>query len=562
MSTNLIENSKFAFFSKFDTTLSGDGKYTSESWLNLINPEQVRLVAYNSNAALTAISNNCLEIGGTGTTVANTKALLTSKKYFIYDPTKMYKLSMRVKSTLSEVSFGFMGFTSEPVLDLIGSNGQSTNIERFIQGSNGHVVNNLSSVSDTTIYDSVYTCTFPLTPSANYTILSVFISEKVNAHIYNPSIGKTIENPIKIRKEVEYVSPCVFANRTSTGVVDTTTIDYFIVEEYDNLECFIDRGIDLSSAPPDTFYAGSAVDLNKVVYNGIYDISNNLSSYTNFPISLPTTYKTLARLFPAILKCSVSTHGTTINILQEYFNVTPDPPNTVISTGSNFGNSWYRIGRGTNKNNIVWTSWVVTKYNPVEKQLKITQESSIAGATGSFSVAVGGDPEVYIDGCGGGGGGGCGAVYTGSGYAYGSFLSGGGGGGGDSVNRFKLTVTPGQTYTWTVPYGGVASTSLIATAGSGGSLIIKNAASQPVLTILGGAPGGNWWYGSSAGGAGGSGSCLGSVSGTAGQTNGIAGASFYSQLNGAGNGGFSSNGSGIRINGNGGYIRIWQWTEV
>lgn len=158
--------------------------------------------------------------------------------------------------------------------------------------------------------------------------------------------------------------------------------------------------------------------------------------------------------------------------------------------------------------------------------------------SGSFIVPAG-VTTVYLSGCAGGGGGGGGSSRNSTSSAG---TGGGGGGSGQSVIKYPVSVTPGQTIAVTIGAGGSSGpAATAAAAGSGGAG--GNTIFGTLLTLVAGAGGSGGNYGTVAqsGGTGGNGYPNGGVAvssqpTTAGQY-GIAGQGASNPYGGGGAGG-------------------------
>jgi hypothetical protein len=140
--------------------------------------------------------------------------------------------------------------------------------------------------------------------------------------------------------------------------------------------------------------------------------------------------------------------------------------------------------------------------------------------TGTFVIPAG-CTSIKLYGCAGGGDGAISGV---------SALNGGGGGGGGAsqINGYPLSVTPGQTYAYTVgSYGQVTTVTL------GGSTVFTLAEGASASGATGGAGGVIGSYGSSAGGAGGAGGGR--------YSNGSPGGAVGGCCGGGGGGGYGDN---------------------
>jgi hypothetical protein len=110
-------------------------------------------------------------------------------------------------------------------------------------------------------------------------------------------------------------------------------------------------------------------------------------------------------------------------------------------------------------------------------------------ATGSFVVPTG-VTSVFMFIFGGGGGGGAGRTDTdSSGDVKTSIDSAGGDGGGGGVACELVSVTPGQTYTFTIGAGGAGGNSSGGAGGAGGSSSLLNPSAVTVISATGGAGG-------------------------------------------------------------------------
>ena len=239
----LVTGQNHLFVSQFEIiqeTFGNDTIYQLKDWYQLLNNSTVPIDIVHGYDDFDLKSDYGIKIGGNSNSISqlNNRAFFLSKKYFKYDPLKLYKFTIRLKhqTSISRIFAGFVGYTSKPhPIKNYSTNqylNETSNISNFVFTHNGIVLSYpLQNAADYNHYTPINK--FILNDSKYHEYVGYISGLTYNPIQYNANLGLSSTNAVPIRTEVVYVAPFFFINEDSTSKFDNinTIIDFVKVDD-------------------------------------------------------------------------------------------------------------------------------------------------------------------------------------------------------------------------------------------------------------------------------------------------------------------------------------------
>ena len=251
MSFLLDQNNSLLFDDSFNI-IKNKNVYKLENWYQLQNNSTTTLSHVHGYDDFNLTRSVGLRIGADAdSTSNNNKAFFVAKKYFKFDPTKTYAITIRVRCNSADIiKVGFIGLTSRPtrlrenvnVYDDPNDNDyfdEIFNLHRYVYGHNGvvgdpqfarledsTVIEHYAPINKTGINDNVYR-----------TFTGYIKGTTASALTYTTSLGLTTTDPVPMRTICDYVTPFFAVHNTSVSLDSKeVVIDYLTVHDTPQLD--------------------------------------------------------------------------------------------------------------------------------------------------------------------------------------------------------------------------------------------------------------------------------------------------------------------------------------
>jgi hypothetical protein len=248
--------------------------YKLEDWYQVYSSSTVPLQVLTSEDAANLVSPCGLKIGGDNITSTNTqvsnRALFISKKFYKYDPSKLYRMTIRCSSSSDDMVFaGFVGLNNKPtIVDQFASDSpylnEIHNLKYFAIDKDGGIHDGLGSnvtptfndiganlmnfysfcinknVSGSALDENSNTTYEPFTEFTGW--VTGFnegwyyeLNQNIGTHPEVETIDLVEYGPFNMNDKTLYFAPCFMVNIASaepSNTLNTTIVDYVAVNEY------------------------------------------------------------------------------------------------------------------------------------------------------------------------------------------------------------------------------------------------------------------------------------------------------------------------------------------
>lgn len=198
-------------------------------WYQFENNSESLLVEVNAEDDFDISNEKAVKFGYTNNNPSN-GVFLVGKKFFKYDPVKVYTVAIRIKTnTDAIIKAGFIGLTSRPYImkplyntDYIN---EIVNYHRFTFGHDG-VIN----ISDITALEHYAPINKYGEDDLQFHEYVGYISGTTASEIiYSETLGLDVLNPVPMREECDYFAPFIKLENHPVGKY--TVIDYFYIDD-------------------------------------------------------------------------------------------------------------------------------------------------------------------------------------------------------------------------------------------------------------------------------------------------------------------------------------------